>query len=60
MPNLGLIEAGENTTDAVERIHKAEVKKEIAEKKMLRNLKKMYPYRKMEKFGSYWIMSPED
>lgn len=43
IPKLGLIEAGETPVDAVERINRAEVAKEIAEKKLLRKLKRRYP-----------------
>ena len=52
LPRLGIIEAGEALDDAVERINRAEVAREIAEKKLLRKLKRRFPNSSM---GSWFI-----
>ena len=54
MPSLGLIEAGETPDDAIERINRAEVQQEIAEKKLLKKLKRLYPNSNITKIGSLW------
>ena len=59
MPGLRLIEAGETPEDAIERINRAEVNKEIADKKTFKQLQKEFPGREIIQCGSSWIISPE-
>ena len=56
---LGLIEAGENTDDAVERINRAEVEQEIKNKKLFTKLQKEFPNQKIERCGPFWVIKPE-
>ncbi|MBB6446435.1 hypothetical protein [Bacillus benzoevorans] len=60
IPGLKFIPAGETPADAIERINRAEVEKEIADKKMLKQLQKEFPGREIIQCGSSWIIKAEE
>jgi hypothetical protein len=56
---IGFIEAGETPNDAVERINRAEVAREIADKKTLKELQKKFPGQEITQCGSVWLIAPK-
>lgn len=60
VPQIGLIEAGKTMKDTMDRINRAECDQELADKRMLRQLKKENPGCIIEKFGEGWMISPKD
>lgn len=60
VPFIGFIEAGDTIDDAIDRINRAEVKKEIEDKKKRRQLEKENPGCKVERWGNTWAIIPKD
>jgi len=57
LPWLGFIEAADTMEKTMARIHEEEVKREIADKKMLRRLKRENPGKNVAKVGDCWLIS---
>lgn len=59
IPLLGMIESGDTKSETLARIRKAEVKREIADKKLRRRLQKEYPGCEIVKNGNHWTIKPK-
>lgn len=60
VPRLGFVKAGASMEETMENVKRAEVEKEIKEKKERKRLEKQYPGCKITKIGAVWFIENKD
>lgn len=60
VPRLGFVKTGNTMDETMENIKRAEVEKEIKEKKERKRLEREYPGCKITKIGAGWFIENKD